>query len=135
MAIVDEVSDRTSVMYDGLGGALSVPNRYHSFAALDLIARGQFETIAGHWLDSFGVRSEDALRRVIRREFLSAVSREAAVDRLARELESHSTVPDPIKSFNFWIGSVGSLRSRRSRCCETCRPSSSRTSIMTSTTS
>ena len=102
MAIVDEVSGRTSVMYDGLGGALSVPNRYHSFAALDLIARGQFETLAGRWLDSFGVRSEDALRRVIRREFLTAVSREAAVDRLARELESHGAVPDPIKSFNFW---------------------------------
>jgi asparagine synthase (glutamine-hydrolysing) len=102
MAIADEVSGRAAVMYDGLGGALSVPNRYHSFGALDLIARGELETLAARWLDSHGVRSEGALRRVIRREALTAFSREAAVGRLARELESHGAVPDPIKSFNFW---------------------------------
>ena len=40
MAVADAMRGRAHVMYDGLGGALSVPNRYHSFAALDLIDRG-----------------------------------------------------------------------------------------------
>ena len=102
MEIVAQLGTRPVTMYDGLGGALSVPNRYHSFEALDLIASGRTTDLADRLLAEFGVQTEPYLRQVLRPEAYAAVSRDKAVARFAAELATHASAPDPVKSFNFW---------------------------------
>ncbi len=100
--IAAQLRGTARTMYDGLGGALSVPNRYHSFEALDLLARGDTRLLADRLLTDYGVQTESLLSRLLRRRAYAALSRERAVARLAAELETHRDAPDPIKSFNFW---------------------------------
>ena len=100
--IAAQIGKTTQTIYDGLGGALSVPNRYHSFAALEQIARGDTRAVADQLIVDYGVQSETFLRRMLRRRAYAQLSRERAVARLARELDTHRDAPDPIKSFNFW---------------------------------
>jgi hypothetical protein len=100
--IAAQLGQTARTMYDGLGGALSVPNRYHSFEALDLIARGDTRSLADRLLTDYGVQTETFLSRLLRRQAYAELSRERAVARLARELDTHGAAADPIKSFNFW---------------------------------
>ena len=100
--VAAQLGNTARTMYDGLGGALSVPNRYHSFDALDDIARGNTRALADRLITDYGVQTETFLRRLLRGRAYRELSRERAVARLARELDTHADAPDPIKSFNFW---------------------------------
>ena len=100
--IAAQLGTAARTMYDGLGGALSVPTRYHSFEALYLMARGDTRTLASQLLREYGVQTETFLSRLLRRRAYVELSRERAVARLALELDTHRGAPDPIKSFNFW---------------------------------
>ena len=102
MEIPAQLPRGTRTAYDGLGGALSVPNRYHSFQALYLLARGDTRTLADQLIGEYGVQTEAFLARLLRRPAYAALSRERAIARLALELKTHRDAPDPIKSFNFW---------------------------------
>jgi len=100
--VATQLGRTAQTMYDGLGGALSVPNRYHSFEALDLIGRGVTRAVADRVIRDYGVQTESFLRRLLRSRAYAELSRDRAVARLARELDTHRGAPDPIKSFNFW---------------------------------
>lgn len=102
LAIVPQLDEQTNTVYDGLGGALSVPNRYHSAEASALTASGDTRALADRLMTDFGVQTESLLRRLLRRSAYAAMSRTCAVERLARELDTHAGAPDPMKSFNFW---------------------------------
>ena len=102
MGIVEAVRGRADVIYDGLGGALSAPNRYHSFEALQLLQDGRTRELATRLIAAFGARTESFLRRVLRPAAYAAMGPDVAQQRLARELATHIGAPDPIKSFNFW---------------------------------
>src|SRR5207237_4817919 len=47
VAMVDSLADRAGTIYDGLGGALSVPNRFLSRETMDMIEVGRFRDLAG----------------------------------------------------------------------------------------
>jgi asparagine synthase (glutamine-hydrolysing) len=91
-----------TVVYDGLGGALSVPNRFPSRDSLALMEAGKTRELADRLLRSYSVQTEPYLQRVLRPDAFAALSREAAVERFGAELDVHVDAPDPIKSFNFW---------------------------------
>jgi len=102
LEVAEQVGAHARTMYDGLGGALSVPNRYHTVETQRLMARGDTRTLADRLIVDFGVQTESLLRRLLRRRAFAALSREHAVARLAAELITHRDAPDPMKSFNFW---------------------------------
>ena len=91
-----------TVVYDGLGGALSVANRFHSRDSLALVEAGKTRELADRLLTAYSVYTEAYLQRVLRPEAAVALSRAKAVERFATELDGHVDAPDPIKSFNFW---------------------------------
>jgi asparagine synthase (glutamine-hydrolysing) len=91
-----------SAVYDGLGGALSVPNRFLSRQTLDLFERGRNEDLARQLLDGFALFDERFLAGAVSPAYRQEVSRDRAVERLATELGRHAAAPDPVKSFNFW---------------------------------
>ena len=101
-AMVDCLEGRATTIYDGLGGALSVPNRFLSRDTMMLIERGRFRDLATNILGTLSRSSESFLRPVLRREWRDALSLDTAVDRLAEELALHRNAADPVKSFNFW---------------------------------
>jgi hypothetical protein len=101
VAMIASLGDGASVLYDGLGGALSVPNRFHSRQALDLLERGRTREVADRIVANLGVHTEAYLAQVIN-PAARAGARERAVARIAAELDRHLDAPDPIKSFNFW---------------------------------
>jgi asparagine synthase (glutamine-hydrolysing) len=90
-----------AVMYDGLGGALSVPSRFHTRDTFALVEAGRTRELAERLLTAYSVHTEAYLVRVLRAD-AAARSRAMAVDRIASELDRHIDAPDPIKSFNFW---------------------------------
>jgi hypothetical protein len=100
--MVDELSGKTGTLYDGLGGALSVPNRFLSREALHLFEAGRTRELAARLLRSLSRSGEPFLMQVLRAPFREALSFDRAVDRFATELDRHCAAPDPIKSFNFW---------------------------------
>jgi hypothetical protein len=102
VAMVDDLEGRAGTVYDGLGGALSVANRFLSREALDQVAAGRFEELARDILQSLSRSSESFLGAVVRPEWRERLSLDRAVERLAAELALHAPAPDPIKSFNFW---------------------------------
>ncbi len=102
VAMVDQIADVAGTVYDGLGGGLSVPNRFLSAAALEDIAAGRCAALARRLLAALSRIDETFLTHVVRPECRRALSLDAAVDRFARELARHSAAADPIKSFNFW---------------------------------
>ncbi len=91
-----------TVVYDGLGGALSVANRFHSRESLALIEAGRTRELADRLLRAYSVYTEPYLQRVLRADAYAALSRARAVERFGHELDGHADAPDPIKSFNFW---------------------------------
>jgi asparagine synthase (glutamine-hydrolysing) len=101
VAMIASLEEGTSVLYDGLGGALSVPNRFHSRQALELLGRGRTRQVADRIVAEFGVNTEAYLAHVVNPSS-RAGARERAVARIAAELDEHLDAPDPIKSFNFW---------------------------------
>ena len=101
VAMIESLGEGTAVLYDGLGGALSVPNRFHSRETLDLLERGKTGAVADRIIAEFGVNTEPYLAEVIN-PAARAGARERAVARIAAELGAHLEAPDPIKSFNFW---------------------------------
>jgi len=100
--MVDELAGKAGTMYDGLGGALSVPNRFLSREALALFEAGRLRELAARLLHSLSRSNERFLMQVIREPFRAALSFDRAVDHFAGELERHRAAADPIKSFNFW---------------------------------
>jgi hypothetical protein len=100
--MVDQLAGKTRTLYDGLGGALSVPNRFLSREALALFEAGRMRELATRLLNSLSRSDEPFLMRVIRTPFRDALSFDRAVARFADELELHRGAADPIKSFNFW---------------------------------
>jgi asparagine synthase (glutamine-hydrolysing) len=100
--MVDELAGKARTVYDGLGGALSVPNRFHSREALALFESGRTRELAARLLASLSRSDEPFLMRVVREPYREALSFDRAVDHFAAELDRHSAAPDPIKSFNFW---------------------------------
>jgi asparagine synthase (glutamine-hydrolysing) len=100
--MVDELTGKAGTLYDGLGGALSVPNRFLSREGLALFEAGRMRELATLLLQSLSRSGEQFLIGVLRAPFRAALSFERAVDRFAEELERHRAAPDPIKSFNFW---------------------------------
>jgi len=95
------LGSKPAVLYDGLGGALSVPSRFLTRETFALVDDGRTRELADRLVTAYGVHSEAYLARLLRPD-AAARSRALAVDRIARELESHLDAPDPIKSFNFW---------------------------------
>jgi len=102
VAMVDELAGKTRTLYDGLGGALSVPNRFHSKEGLALFESGRTRDLAAKLLASLSRSGERFLMRVVREPYREALGFDRAVDHLAQELDRHAAAPDPIKSFNFW---------------------------------
>lgn len=100
--IAEQLGSTARTVYDGLGGALSVPNRYHSFEALDDIAGGRARAVADRLIVDYGVQTETFLQRLLNRQAYRELSRDRAVARLTSEFDTHRDAPDPIKSFNFW---------------------------------
>jgi hypothetical protein len=101
IAMVDELGKARTV-YDGLGGALSVPNRFHSREAMALVESGRTRELASRLLASLSRSDERFLMRVVREPYREAMSFERAVEHFATELDRHSAAADPLKSFNFW---------------------------------
>jgi asparagine synthetase B (glutamine-hydrolysing) len=95
------LGDEPVVMYDGLGGALSVPSRFLNRESIALIEDGRSGDLADRVLRAYSIHTEPYLHRVLRPE-LHGLSRERVVERMAAELDEHADAPDPIKSFNFW---------------------------------
>ena len=83
----------TAVLYDGLGGALSVPNRFHSRQTLELLERGRTHEVAEQIVARFGVNTEAYLERVLSPSTRSG-ARERAVARIAAELDEHLDAPE-----------------------------------------
>jgi hypothetical protein len=102
VAMVDQIAATARTVYDGLGGALSVPNRFLSPEALALFERAEFHALARRLLASNSRSTEALFERVLNRGWYAALSLEHAVDRLAAELARHRDAADPVKSFNFW---------------------------------
>jgi len=100
--MVDALAGTVRTLYDGLGGALSVPNRFHSREAMALVAAGRTRELAARLLAELSRSDERFLMRLVREPYRDALSLERAIEHLAEELDRHSTAPDPIKSFNFW---------------------------------
>jgi hypothetical protein len=100
--MVDELTGKARTLYDGLGGALSVPNRFLSRDALALFEAGRMRELAARLLQSLSRSDEQFLMRVLREPYREALSFDRAVGHFAAELERHRAAPDPIKSFNFW---------------------------------
>jgi asparagine synthase (glutamine-hydrolysing) len=101
-SMVDELSGKAGTIYDGLGGALSVPNRFHSREGWRCFEAGRLRELAAALLGALSRSDEPFLMRVIREPYREALSFDRAVDHFAAELERHVAAPDPIKSFNFW---------------------------------
>jgi asparagine synthase (glutamine-hydrolysing) len=101
VAMIAAIDERATVLFDGLGGALSVPNRFHSRHRIDLLERGRTREVADGIIAELGVSTEAYLARVVN-PTAHAGARERAVARIAAELDRHLDAPDPIKSFNFW---------------------------------
>ena len=102
VAMVDCLEGRATTIYDGLGGALSVPNRFLSRETMELIEGGRFRELASKILGALSRSGEGFLRTVVRREWRERLSLDVAIDRLAEELALHRHAADPVKSFNFW---------------------------------
>ena len=100
--MVDALAGKARTLYDGLGGALSVPNRFHSREATALIEAGRTRELAARLLASQSRSDERFLVRLIREPYREALSLERAIEHFAAELDRHTTAPDPLKSFNFW---------------------------------
>ena len=58
VALIASLEADTAVLYDGLGGALSVPNRFHSRQTLELLERGRTHEVAEQIVAKFGVNTE-----------------------------------------------------------------------------
>jgi hypothetical protein len=102
LGMIAQLGTRPRVLYDGLGGALSVPNRFHSRDSLALMEAGQTRQLADRLLAAYGTHTDQYISRLLRPDLGRAVSRDRAVERFAAELDNHADAPDPIKSFNFW---------------------------------
>jgi hypothetical protein len=102
VAMVDQIAATARTVYDGLGGALSVPNRFLSPEALALFERGELHELARRLFASNSRSTEPLVERILNRGWRGAFSLDRAVDRLATELARHRDAADPIKSFNFW---------------------------------
>jgi asparagine synthase (glutamine-hydrolysing) len=100
--MVDQLAGKARTLYDGLGGALSVPNRFHSREGLALFEAGRTRELAARLLQALSRSDERFLMRVIREPYREALSFDRAVEHFAAELDRHAAAPDPIKSFNFW---------------------------------
>ena len=99
--LVEALRTATTV-YDGVGGALSVPSRFLSREFLALFDAGRTTELAKRMLDAFALFDERFLASAVAPQFRAATSRERAVARLSGELARHAGAPDPVKSFNFW---------------------------------
>ena len=101
VAMVASLEHRTAVLYDGLRGALSVPNRFHSREALERLSEGRTREVADRMVTELGVSTEPFLAQVVN-PAARAGARERAVARIAAALDEQLDAPDPIKAFNFW---------------------------------
>jgi hypothetical protein len=99
--MIGTLGSRPAVLYDGLGGALSVPSRFLTRETFALVEEGRTRELADRLVTAYSVHSEAYLARLLRTD-AAARSRELAVNRIAAELDRHMDAPDPIKSFNFW---------------------------------
>jgi hypothetical protein len=102
MPIVDAIGGHAAVMYDGLGGALSVPSRFHTVETMRLLEADRIEELAERLLRANSRIDEKCLSRLLRSEVNARLSWERAHARFTRELSRHVGQPDPLKSFNFW---------------------------------
>jgi len=102
LAMIEQLGTAPRALYDGLGGALSVPSRFLSRESLALMEAGRTRQLADRLLTASGMHTEKYLERVVRPEIYRSMSRDRAVERFAAELDAHVDAPDPIKSFNFW---------------------------------
>lgn len=103
MGVRDRLQPGVAALYDGIGGdTLSTAGLFVTPALLDIFRKGPPERIAHEFIARFGSASEAALARMLAPGLARAASREAAVRRLADELEKHLHAPNPINSFIFW---------------------------------
>lgn len=102
LEMIVQLGSRPRVLYDGLGGALSVPSRFLSRDSLALVEAGRTRELAERLLAAYSIHTESYLERVLRPDVYASVSRERAIERFAEELGKHVDAPDPIKSFNYW---------------------------------
>jgi hypothetical protein len=102
LEMIAQLGTAPRVLYDGLGGALSVPSRFLSRDSLALIEAGRTRQLADRLLAAYSIHTDRYLERVLRPDVYASVSRERAVERFTEELDRHVDAPDPIKSFNFW---------------------------------
>jgi asparagine synthase (glutamine-hydrolysing) len=102
LPMIDYLERTGAMVYDGMGGALSVAGRFLSPRHLTLFAEGRFEELAESLLNAFGVVTEAFLDRILSPAYRTRLGRGRARTRLAQDLRLHVDAPDPTKSFNFW---------------------------------
>lgn len=101
VAMIDQLEGHAALVYDGLGGSLSVASRFVSPDNLRMMRQGRTDEVADRLLTLSASYTEDILEQIERRSTLRS-SRERAVARLSKELARHASAPDPFRSFHFW---------------------------------
>jgi len=102
IGLVDYLERHAGTVYDGLGGGLSVSNRFYGCDATRLMGEGRCRELAARLLQTLSRSGERFLQHIVQQPMRAALSFDRAVDRLADELARHRDAADPMKSFNFW---------------------------------
>ena len=96
----DHLRAHTRETYDGIAGDVLSQSTYLRPDILELFERGNFRGAAEFVLDGYGtMMGEGALARVLAPAVYRELSRERAVQRLAREMAGHADAANPVGSF------------------------------------
>lgn len=91
-----------AVVYDGLGGDVLSAGLFLEERGLALAQQGDAAAWADHVLSGWDRCGEAGYRTLLSPEAHARFSREAALRRLAAEMEEHLDAPNPVQSFFFW---------------------------------
>lgn len=98
--MADHLREHTRETYDGIAGDVLSQSTYLRPEILALMEGGNLRGAAEFVLDGYGtMMGEGALARVLLPSVYRELSRERAVQRLARELARHADAPNPVGSF------------------------------------
>jgi hypothetical protein len=100
VVMADHLRAHTRETYDGIAGDVLSQSTYLRPEILALVERGNLRGAAEFVLDGYGtMMAEGALARVLTPAVYRELSRERAVQRLAREMAAHVDAANPIGSF------------------------------------
>lgn len=105
LAVADFVAGQDAVVYDGIGGDVLSAGLFATPQRQRLYREGRLEALAGDLLSSFdggGGYPERTLESLLDKANLRRFGRQAAVQRMVRELERHAEMPNPLLSFCFF---------------------------------